>query len=141
MADSFVHSLRVRYAECDAQGVVFNSHYLAFADIGMTELWREAFGSYNAMLDRGFDIVVVDARLRFYAPARFDDLLDIEVAVVKLGNTSIVTRHNMTRDGEQLAQVEITHVFVERDTANKTPIPEWARTRLERWLVAAETPG
>ena len=135
MGEPFVHELRVRYAECDAQGVVFNAHYLAFTDIGMTELWRVAFGSYDAMLEKGFDIVVADAQLRFLGPARFDDLLTVEVEVARLGNTSIVTNHRFNRDGEQLAEVAIRHVFVERDTASTTPIPDWARQGLAPWTV------
>ena len=64
MAEPFTHRLRVRYAECDVQGVVFNSHYLAYFDIAITELWRAALGGYEAMLDRGLDIVVAEAHLR-----------------------------------------------------------------------------
>jgi acyl-CoA thioester hydrolase len=135
VGEPFVHSLRVRYAECDAQGVVFNSHYLAFADIGMTEMWRAAFGSYQAMLDRGVDIVVADAQLRFLSPARFDDELTIEVEVARLGNTSVLTNHRVSRDGEPLAEVAIRHVFVELGTGNKTAIPDWARDGLARWVV------
>ena len=53
MGSPYVHSLRVRYHECDPQSVVFNANYLAYFDINITELWRAAFGSYDAMLARG----------------------------------------------------------------------------------------
>ena len=56
-------------------GVVFNAHYLAYFDVSITELWRAAFGGYQAMLDRGIDMVVAEAQLRFHASARFDDEL------------------------------------------------------------------
>ena len=49
----FVHKLRVRYNECDPQNVVFNANYFTYFDITITELWREAFGSYDAMLAGG----------------------------------------------------------------------------------------
>ena len=81
------HKLRVRYAECDVQGVVFNSHYLAYFDTSITELWRAAVGGYQAMLDRGLDIVVAEARLRFLGSARFDQELTLEISVTNLGNT------------------------------------------------------
>ena len=58
MAEPFVYKLRVRYAECDPQGVLFNANYLAYVDHTITELWRAAYGGYGAMLDRGIDIVV-----------------------------------------------------------------------------------
>jgi len=129
----FVHRLRVRYVECDAQGVVFNAHYLAYVDIGITELWRAAFGSYQVMLERNVDVVVASASLRFLSPARFDDELRCEVAVTHLGNTSIVTRHRMYRDDQLLVEVEIRHVTVTRDDLVKTPIPDWARSGLEQF--------
>jgi acyl-CoA thioester hydrolase len=137
----FVHTIRVRYAECDAQGVVFNAHYLSYVDIGITELWRAAFGSYQAMLDRGVDVVVASANLRFRGPARFDDQLRCEVAVTHLGNTSIVTRHRIGRGGELLVEVDIRHVMVARDALTKTPIPDWVREGLAPWADAQPTAG
>ncbi len=133
MPGPFVHTLRVRYAECDAQGVVFNAHYLAYVDIGITELWRAAFGGYEQMLERGVDVVVAEANLRFRRPARFDDELRIEVAVTHLGNTSIVTEHRMHRDHEPLVECQIRHVLVDRDQLAKTPLPGWLRQGLTPW--------
>jgi acyl-CoA thioester hydrolase len=135
MGNPFEHQLRVRWAECDPQGVVFNGHYLAYADIGITELWRTAFGSYATMLERGFDILVGEARLRFLASARFDDLLTLEVAVMRLGRTSIETRHRILRGAELLVEVQIRHVMVGRETLAKTPIPDWARDGLSPWCA------
>src|SRR5918997_3852313 len=67
-----VCTLRVRYGECDPQGVVFNAHFLAYFDIGMTELSRAAFGTiggYQAMVDRsGAELVVAEAGLRYHRP-------------------------------------------------------------------------
>lgn len=137
MAEPFVHSLRVRYAECDPQGVVFNAHYLAYMDASMTELWRAAFGGYGVMLERGVDMVVAEAQLRFSAPARFDEELTLEVLVARLGTTSIVTDHTIRRDGAPLVAGSLRHVFVDRRTLAKTPIPEWARAGLAAWTVTA----
>ena len=74
----FVHELRVRYGECDPQGIVFNANYLSYFDITVTELWRASeLGSWQAMVERGLDVVVGEANLRFRAPARFDDLIAV----------------------------------------------------------------
>jgi acyl-CoA thioester hydrolase len=135
VAEPFVHPLRVRFAECDPQGVVFNAHYLAYLDVGMTELWRAAFGSYQAMLDRGIDMVVVEAKLRFHSPARFDDELRLEIGINRLGNTSISTDHRVARGEDLIAQGTLHHVFVDGQTLSKTEIPDWIRTPLSRWLV------
>lgn len=135
--EPFTHTIRVRYAECDAQGVVFNAHYLAYVDIGITELYRAAFGSYQAMVDRGVDVVVAEAHVRFRSSARFDDELRCEVTVTHMGTTSIVTRHLIKRDDELLVEVEIRHVMVEAEALGKTPIPAWVREGLAPWSEAA----
>jgi acyl-CoA thioester hydrolase len=131
----FTHDLRVRFAECDPQGVVFNSHYLAYFDVAMTELWRAAFGSYGAMLERGIDMVVVEAQLSFHAPGRFDDLLTLEVVVSRLGNTSMATQHRITRDRDTVVEGTLHHVIVDRTTLQKVAIPDWIRRGLEPWSV------
>jgi acyl-CoA thioester hydrolase len=131
----FVHRLRVRYHECDAQGIVFNAHHFAFFDITLTELWREAFGSYDAMVDSGTDVVVADAQATFHASPRFDDLLDIEMTIEKLGNSSMVTRFEEKRDGELLVTGRMVHVFVTPGPNTKQQIPDDVRARLSRYVA------
>jgi acyl-CoA thioester hydrolase len=139
VGEPFTHTLRVRYAECDVQGVVFNSHYLAYVDVAITELWRAAFGGYGEMLDRGLDVVVAEAQLRFRAAAHFDDELTLEVTVTHMGKTSIVTRHRILRGQELLVECTIRHVMVARTALTKKEIPGWARQRLAQWAV--DTPA
>ena len=135
MGRPFVHSVRVRYAECDRQGVVFNAHYFAYFDLAMTELWRSALGRYDAMIERGIDMVVAEAQARFLDSARFDDEIDLEVAVERLGTTGSTTRHRVVRDGDVLVEGALRHVFVEPETLAKKPIPDWLRTALEPYCV------
>lgn len=142
MAEPFVHRLRVRYAECDPQGVVFNAHYLAYIDHTITELWRAAFGGYQNMLDRGVDVVVAEVRMRFLAAARFDEEIVLEAAVTAMGTTSVTSRHRFRRaDGEALLDGQIRHVFVDLGTGAKTPIPGWAREGLAPWHLASDAPS
>jgi acyl-CoA thioester hydrolase len=136
VAEPYLYPLRVRYSECDMQGVVFNGQYLSYFDVSMTELWRAAFGSYQAMIDRGVDLVVSEARVRYRAPARFDDELSMSIAVAALGTTSVTTAHAVRRGDELLAEGELRHVFVDLETFAKTPIPDWARDGLAPWAVA-----
>lgn len=135
-----LHTLRVRYSECDLQGVAFNAHYLDYFDTSMTELWRAAYGSYQAMLDRGVDMVLAEARLRFRRPARFDDELELAVVVTHLGRTSFQTRHTARCAGEVVAECELRHVLVDRRTVAKTPLPDWLREGIAPWTVE-EPPG
>ena len=136
MGQTFSHRIRVRYAECDAQGVVFNAHYYAYFDILMTELWREILGSYDAMLRDGADMSVVASGARFIAPARFDDEIDVELAITRLGTTSMTTTTAVRRDGQLLVEGRIAHVFVDPATLAKKEIPARVRAGLEPYAVA-----
>jgi acyl-CoA thioester hydrolase len=130
MATPFAHRLRVRYHECDQQGRVFNAHYLAYFDIALTELWRAAFGSYQGVVDRGVDVVVVEASTRFRAPACFDDEIDIEVVVARMGSTSLTLEESVRRDGELLVAGRTVHVCVDPATMAKREIPAFVRDGL-----------
>ena len=101
----FVHELRVRYGECDPQGIVFNPNYLAYFDHTVSELWRaSALGSWQAMVERGVDVVVGEANIRFRSPARFDDVIALGVTVAELGTTSVHLELEIRRDAELLVE-------------------------------------
>jgi acyl-CoA thioester hydrolase len=131
----FIHPLRVRYAECDPQQIVFNANYFAYFDVAMTELWRAAIGSYGLMMERGVDMVVAEASARFIGAARFDDALDLEVSITRLGTTACATLHRVLREGEVLVEGTMRHVFVDPRTLQKLPIPDWLRESLAPWVT------
>ena len=126
----FVHELRVRYGECDPQGIVFNAHYFTYFDIALTELWREAIGPYAAMTEAGTDMVVAEARARYLAPARFDDVLAVHARFSRFGTTSATLELEIHRDGELLIEGWLRQVFVDAKSWEKTEIPGWAREAL-----------
>lgn len=128
----FVHRLRVRYNECDPQGHVFNGNFVTYFDVALTELWREAFGAYSDLVDRGLDLVVGEIVIRFLSPARFDDELDVAVSVARLGTTGMTSEIAITHVGEArtVAEGHIRHVFVRLDSTEKAPIPGEVRERL-----------
>lgn len=127
---AFRHTLRVRYQECDPQGVVYFARYPEYYDLTLTELWREALGSYQAMVDAGSDMVVAEQRVRYLASARFDDLVDIELSVDRLGETSMQSSYRITRGGELLVEGDLRHVFIDVPTKRKKPIPDEIRAVL-----------
>lgn len=130
-----VHELRVRYAECDPQGIVFNSRYLEYFDVALTELWREALGSYGEVMEQlGIDLVVAEAGIRFRAPLRFDDRFALRATLARLGTTSMTTAITLDRGGDRIAEGELRHVFVDRDGGGKTAIPERVRDALGPYL-------
>ena len=127
---TFVHRLRVRYHECDAQGVVFNANHFAYFDVALTELWRERFGSYAALVESGVDVVVRDAQATFHAPVRFDDEIEIHVDVARLGTTSMVLALAERRDETLLVDGRMTYVFVDPGAGTKREIPAHVREKL-----------
>jgi acyl-CoA thioester hydrolase len=134
MGEPFVHTLRVRYGECDPQGVVFNAHYLAFFDVALTEMWRAALpGGYREMRDLGVDLVVAEAVCRYRAAAGFDDELAIAMTVAHLGTTSMRTEIAITRAAEPVVDGELRHVFIDLETREKIAIPNAVRAGLERF--------
>ena len=78
---------------------MFNANYVAYFDVVMTELWREALGRYQDMVDAGTDMVVAEVNVRFLGPARFDDEVDFEARLTRLGETAMSTRIDASTDG------------------------------------------
>jgi YbgC/YbaW family acyl-CoA thioester hydrolase len=108
-----VSRLRVCYGECDPQGVVFNPTYLAHFDVGVTNLFRGAFGNSPAIVNGGVDLVVAEARPRYHRTVRFDEKLELEDVLARVG----MLRHGLIDLGRLLAR--------ERDT--KSAVPDWMR--------------
>jgi acyl-CoA thioester hydrolase len=124
--------LRVRYAECDLQGIVFNAHYMAFADIGLTEYMRALVaadrprdeGDMMGTFTRHFggDNWVRHAEVDFRAPAKADDLLDIAVRITRFGKTSYALLVHILRGDELLNVVKLTYVWFDPATEKVAPV-------------------
>lgn len=120
----FSHPLRVRWAEADMQGIVFNGHYLTYADVGITEYFRAMGQAYSGETGvHGSDFFAVRTLLEYRSPARFDDLLDIQVRIARLGNTSMQFLIGIYRGEELLVNGEIVYVHADQSSRRPSPIP------------------
>lgn len=126
----FVHRHRVRYHECDAQGVVFNAHYVTFLDVAMTELFRSAMGSIAAVNSAGYDTMVVDIHIAWKASAVFDDEIAVALAVARFGRTSMTLAFSQSVGERLCATGEIVYVWVDVATHEPIEVPDLARTAL-----------
>jgi acyl-CoA thioester hydrolase len=133
VSEALRHPIRVRYHECDPQGIVFNANYLAYFDMAVTELWRP-LGGYQEMVDAGTDVVVAEAVVRYLAPLRFDDEIELVVRGVRLGTTSITTELAVERDRQSAAEGQIRHVFVDV-SGTPTEMPASVRAGLEPFAL------
>jgi acyl-CoA thioester hydrolase len=140
MTAPFRYRTRVRWAECDLQGVAFYPNYLAWFDLALTELWRAGGLPYPEMIAGGADMVVAEAGIRYRASARFDDEIDLVATVRRLGSTSITTSMAIERaaDGLLLAEGELRHVCVDPRSMEKREIPSSLRGALARFTAAPE---
>ena len=132
MSDHFRYYLRVRYGECDAQKVVFNSRYSEYVDISTSEFFR-ALGFGEALVNGSFDFQLVKQTIEWKAPARFDQVLEISVYLSRLGNTSFtfVTEFRIAGDARIIATAETVYVSVTPHTLTKAPLSVELRSALE----------
>jgi acyl-CoA thioester hydrolase len=132
MTNPFRYYLRVRYLECDAQKVVFNSRYAEYVDIASTEFLR-ALGFGDAVISGALDYQLVKQTIEWKSPARFDQVLELSVYAKHLGNTSFILTTEFRIAGEDriIAAVETVYVLVEAETLRKMPLPGDLRAALE----------
>ena len=131
MEKHFRYYLRVRYSECDAQKVVFNSRYSEYIDVAMNEFLR-SLGFGEALANGSFDFQLVKQTVEWKASARYDDVLEISVHAKHLGNTSFAVGAEFRIAGQDkvIAFGETVYVCVEPHSLTKVPIPTDLRAAL-----------
>jgi acyl-CoA thioester hydrolase len=132
MAEHFRYYLRVRYGECDAQKVVFNSRYSDYVDISTSEFLR-ALGFGEVLANGDLDFQLVKQTLEWKSPARFDQVLEISVYATHLGNTSFTfaTEFRIAGDPRVIAMAETVYVMVVPHVLTKMPLPADFRAAME----------
>lgn len=122
----FFEPIRVRWADVDMQGIVFNPNYLVYADITMTEYMRVLGFPYpEALLPFGADIFAAGSQIDFKASARFDDELRVGARIERIGRTSFRFRISAFRGDELICDVRMTYVCATPgETRTTLPVPE-----------------
>ena len=124
--EPFRHTFRVRYAEVDQQSVVFNSRYLEYADVLVSEHFRECRA--NGMPDE-VEFHVRRAEVDYLAPIRLDELIEGRLTVESIGNSSmktLITLHG-AEDGSLRAEMRLLTVHVGLPEGRPTPVPDAVR--------------
>ena len=133
---AFFHPLRVRWAEVDMQGIVFNGHYLTYFDVAFTEYWRATgLPGVIQQAEEGQEMFARKATIEYQGPARFDDMLDIGVRCAGLGRTSMRFIVEIHRGDEHLITGELVYVYADTTVRKGVPVPaKWRETitRLEK---------
>lgn len=128
---TFIHRLRVRWAEVDGQLVVFNGHYLTYLDVAITEFWRHAGLPYpDALAFHQGDMFVRRNVIEYHAPARMDDWLDIGLRCERIGHSSITVVWAIWTQGRLLVTGEVVNVYVDAHTRVPVAVPQALRDQL-----------
>ena len=134
---AFAHRIRVRYAEIDGQGVVFNAHWLTYFDDSCTR-FMESLGFGAEFWTVEFDVMLVRAVVDWKGSARFDEWIDIEVTPVRLGTKSFDLHYRASVDGRDACSATITYVAVQPGSNTSIEIPAKVRGALESRVGATE---
>lgn len=124
MSDVFTHPVPVRYLEVDAQGVVFNSWYLAYFDDAMTAFLAARGLPYPAMLEAGYDVQVVRSEIDWKSGVRWQDAIEVAVSTARIGRTSFALDFEVRRDGHEVTCAgRSVYVVIAADGSGKREIP------------------
>jgi acyl-CoA thioester hydrolase len=129
-------TLRVRFCDTDLMGIVHHATYLAYFEMGRVEWLRRRTVTYSDWIERGIQLPVVDAAVRYRAPARFDDVLTVETRLVELRAASLRFEYGLERDGVLLAEGSTRLACIGPGHAPRRFPPDIARI-----LSSAEPPG
>jgi YbgC/YbaW family acyl-CoA thioester hydrolase len=127
----FFDTLRVRWAEVDMQKIVFNGHYLMYADTAVAGYWRAMAMPYHETLEglHG-DLYVRKATLEYEGSARYDERIDVGVRTGRIGNSSMALAVGMFRGERVLVHGELLYVFADPATQTSRPVPQPLREAL-----------
>ncbi|NNC73329.1 MAG: acyl-CoA thioesterase [Sphingomonadaceae bacterium] len=126
----FTHRFRVRYSEVDPQSVVFNSRYLEYADVIITEFWRERDIHFSG--DEAIEFHVVRAVVEFVQPIRADEWVTGKAVTTRVGTSSVSTDILLCGEGgdeDVRSRIELVHVHVDLESGKPIPVPDDVRKR------------
>jgi acyl-CoA thioester hydrolase len=120
----FRHGLRVRYAEVDYQGIVYFAHYATYFDVGIHEFFRSLSYDYTEVRRMtGTDFNIVRSLVEYRRPLRFDEAFEVEVALGRIGRTSLIFAPAIWVAGETEPRATGEMVWVHADQATMRPVP------------------
>jgi len=125
---TFMTTVRVRFAETDAQGVAHNASYLVWFEVARVEYLREYAGGYQTLRDQGLEALVLESHCRYVVPAVFDDVLHVHARCVDLRGARFRYEYAIVRDdGTLMADGYTAHACVDAATLRPTRVPDWLR--------------
>jgi acyl-CoA thioester hydrolase len=103
---------RVIFGDTDQMGVVYYANYLRYFEAARAEYLRAQGRSYKDLEAHGCALPVVEAHCRYRSPARYEDLLAVELEVTELRGASMTFGYAVRRDGALLAEGWTRHAVI-----------------------------
>ncbi len=118
-----VAELRIRYAETDKMGIVYNGEYLTYFEVARVELMRSIGLPYSVFESKGFQLPLIEAKIKYLKPAFFDDLVEVEAKLNFELNPRMTINYELRRENETLATGYTVHSYfnTERNKPSKPP--------------------
>ena len=130
-----ITEVRVRYADTDKMGFVYNGNYLAYFETGRTETMR-AFGlPYTVFEEHGIFLPVVEAHIRYRSPGFYDDVLKIETVMQPERKPTVKFKYNIFRADTTIAEGYTVHSFMNAETGKPVRPPKFFWDKLEQTSV------
>jgi acyl-CoA thioester hydrolase len=108
--------IRVRYAETDRMGLLHHANYLVYFEQARTDLLRQAGGTYKAMEDAGYFLVITKAEVAYKSPAHYDDVLTVRTTLTRATPVRLEHSYEVRRpDGRLVATGATTLACVDRE--------------------------
>lgn len=130
----FRYFCRVRYQDCDSQHVVFNARYGDYLDLAITEFLAASMPGRDPF-DGNFEIQLKKQSIEWFAPARFQDVLEISTFATRFGRSSFDMRFELRIAGKPepivTAETVYVHVAGTNGVWKSTAIPDDARVLLQ----------
>jgi len=126
-------TLRVRYAETDAMGIVYHTNYIVWFEVGRGEYMRQQSGDYAHLEAHSHYLPVIEVQARYLAPARYADLVTVKTRVEEARSRQVTFAYEvvMAETGQLLATGRTKHVCVNEEGTIKI-IPQEVREMLGR---------
>jgi len=115
---------RVAFRDVDLHQVLHHSNYFYYCEKGRVELLRSMSLPYKKLMEMGIGLMLVECNLKFIAPAKFDDILDIYIGTDKIGKSSFKIVYLMEIDGQVVTEGFTHHVCVSLDSGKPKKLPE-----------------
>lgn len=110
------YQIRVRYADTDKMGIVYNGNYLRYFEIGRTEMLRSMGLPYSSLELDGYQLPLLEAHIEYLKPARYDDVITIRSSYQAAASPVIRIEYVVMLHGDTLARGYTRHTFVDAQT-------------------------